>query len=322
MNVIRATLPSGQKFSLDLNLNHPTLLPGVQVVTEETLYRGGKLFRPRLCFMMAEAIGVPLERVAPFARIAEMVHGATLAHDDVIDEATERRSKFSLNARMTQARAVLAGDLMLSRAMAELCELGHDSILKRMSEVLEDLVTGEWLQLENRGVMLVSPQALDTIAGYKTAAMVEWCAEIPLHVQGASSEEIGLARKFGHALGLAFQYLDDCIDFSAHSGKAFSHDLTEGLLNQVTFLMISKQPGLGVYFKAIMDQAVKVDRHSFVLEVGEAQLSSALKEVREKAGFQIQLAKEALLKLHASVGPGKGFGHLHDLIENLIRREE
>ena len=152
MSLIVDTLPSGRKFHLNLNLSHPTLLPGAQVATESALFRGGKLFRPRLCFMMAEAIEVPFHLIAPYARIAELVHGATLAHDDVIDEATLRRGKLTLNAKITQARAVLVGDLMLSRAMVELCELGDHQILKRMSEVLEDLSTGEWLQLENRSM--------------------------------------------------------------------------------------------------------------------------------------------------------------------------
>lgn len=321
MSFLHDTLPSRTKFSLDLNLNHPTLLPGAQSLTELTLYRGGKLFRPKLCFMVSEAIGVPFERVAPFARIAEMVHGATLAHDDVIDAATERRNKSTLNARTTQARAILAGDLMLSRSMVELCELGNTTLLKRMAEVLEDLVTGEWLQLENRGTLSVTPQSLDAIAGYKTASMIAWCAEIPLHLKPAPPEAIQLARRLGHSLGLAFQYIDDCIDFSATSGKAFAQDLSEGLLNQVTFILISRHPRLVHYFRSIMNHALKLDRNSFVSAVGEAHFASALTEVKEKANEQIEFARDALSKLVQILGSPERYRHLHDFLNQLANRE-
>ena len=83
MKPIVGTLPSGKSFSVDLRLNHPTLLPGVQLLSEEVLLSGGKKLRPRLCFMVAEAIGVPFEKVAPYARVVELVHAATLYETDL-----------------------------------------------------------------------------------------------------------------------------------------------------------------------------------------------------------------------------------------------
>lgn len=322
MSTLRGTLPSGTSFSLDLRLNHPTLLPGVQVMTEETILSGGKLFRPRLCFMFAEAIGLQLESVNGYARIAELIHGATLAHDDVIDQATERRKKPTLNDKMTQARAILAGDLMLSRATVELCELGHPVILKRMSEVLEDLVTGEWLQLENHGSLVVTSLSLETIARYKTAAMIEWCVQVPFYVAHSNAKTIELARRFGKSVGLAFQYMDDCVDFYAESGKAFAHDLSEGLLNQVTLTLLERNPKLSAYFKKSMQDGRDLDPHAFAAEVGSQDLNSAIELIQNKASFQVSIADQTLNEIESNFKDSCDFIHIRDAIHSIVNRRQ
>ena len=321
MNFWSEVLPSGREFQLNLNLNHPSILPGAQGVVESILFQGGKLFRPRLCFMMAEAIQLPFENIAAYARVAELVHGATLAHDDVIDQATERRKKLTLNSRLTQARAVLAGDLMLSRAMVELSTLGNTAILNRMAEVLEDLVTGEWLQLENRGFLEVSEMALEVIARYKTASMIEWCVEVPFHLMNSDSKTISIARKFGRALGLAFQYRDDCLDFSLDSGKPFAQDLSEGLINQVTFILIKENPNFKHFIRSFMESENEIERGSFLKQVGELKLNQAIAQVKEKATREVQFAKEALRELEQLSLNKSSFMHLDVLLLELLERK-
>lgn len=313
MKPIVGTLPSGKSFSVDLRLNHPTLLPGVQLLSEEVLLSGGKKLRPRLCFMVAEAIGVPFEKVAPYARVVELVHAATLAHDDVIDQATKRRGKPTLNDQLTQARAVLSGDLLLSRSMVELAELGRSDLLKRMAEVLEDLVTGEWLQLECRGSFDVSLITLENIARLKTASMLEWCAQVPFYLMNAGEKELDSARAFGKHLGIAFQCIDDCLDFSKASGKDYVKDLKEGQLNQVGRVLLDANPKLVHDFEILADE--------FETLVSAEMVDRAVGEVHEKAELNIELARAALGELaHLKVSPDS-FRDLEKLLEDLLHRK-
>lgn len=313
MKPMTGTLPSGKSFSVDLRLNHPTLLPGVQLLSEEVLLKGGKKLRPRLCFMVAEAVGVSFDQVAPYARVVELVHAATLAHDDVIDQATKRRGKPTLNDQLTQARAVLSGDLLLSRSMVELADLGRSDLLKRMAEVLEDLVTGEWLQLECRGSFEVSAQTLENIARLKTASMLEWCAQVPFYLMNASAPQLESARAFGKHLGIAFQCVDDCLDFSKASGKDYVKDLKEGQLNQVGRALLDANPKLIHSFEILSDE--------FETLVAPEMVERAVSEIREKAELNITLARAALDELSGSKMRPDSFRDLEQLLIDLLQRK-
>ena len=151
--------------------------------------------------------------------------------------------------------------------------------------------------------------------------MVEWCAEIAFRVSKAPIEVIELSREFGRSLGLAFQYTDDCIDFNKNSGKDFSKDLTEGFLNQVTCRLLSAQPALTLYFRAVMDGQVQVDRKSFEREVGAENLSCALNDVKQKASMQVKFAQQALDGLRSHHPRSVGFDHLQKLLNRVVERE-
>src|SRR4051812_15877833 len=130
--------------SLDLSLNVHSV-PEVDILLSKTVLFRGKKFRPTLCFLMGQLLRLPQELLHPYARAAEFVHAATLAHDDVIDESLIRRNRPTLNARSSNARAVLAGDLLLARVMAELSSLGEIQIIHDLARTVEELVLGEWL---------------------------------------------------------------------------------------------------------------------------------------------------------------------------------
>ena len=120
-----------------------------------------------LCFLMGQFLNVDLDKLQAYARAAEFVHAATLAHDDVIDESLIRRNRPTLNARVSNARAVLAGDLLLARVMAELSLLGEVRLIHELSLTVEELVHGEWLQLEARKVAAIHRPHLETVAKKK-----------------------------------------------------------------------------------------------------------------------------------------------------------
>ncbi len=122
--------------SLDLSLNVEAV-PEIETLLGKTVLFRGKKFRPTLSFLVGQFFRLDLKQVSPYARAAEFVHSATLAHDDVIDESSVRRNRPTLNARSTNGRAVLAGDLLLARVMVELSALGQLRIIHDLSKTVE-----------------------------------------------------------------------------------------------------------------------------------------------------------------------------------------
>ncbi len=291
--------------SLDLTLRNPSPLIDAYEVSERVLLKGGKRWRPRLCLMIAEGLGLPWSKVKGYARVAELVHAASLAHDDVIDQATARRNKPTLNVLLSERKAVLAGDLLLARAVSELCELGNSYITQRMAEVVENLSTGEWLQLDWLGKTEVSEEILSQIRFLKTGALMEWCCEVPFVLMGCGTAEIKLARTLGRALGSAFQLRDDCLDFIEGTGKAAFKDWHEGLLNSVFFEVLKA------------GQPLPNDPTSFEDFKSSAVLRLALEAVFEKVTNEIERALTALESLETE---GRNFFELKQLIEFSSKR--
>ena len=226
---------------LDLSLNvHP--VPEIDALLSKTVLFRGKKFRPMLCFLMGQFLKVDLSKLQPYARSAEFVHAATLAHDDVIDESSVRRNRPTLNAIVSNARAVLAGDLLLARVMTELAQLGEIRIIHELALTVEELVHGEWLQLEARKVADIPRQHLETVAKKKTASLMIWSCGVPAHLAKCDEEVRGLCRQFGEFLGIAFQMIDDIIDYDEGGEKPFAQDIREGLVNYVTLELIERQP--------------------------------------------------------------------------------
>ena len=180
----KETLSAVQNLDLQLKVHS---VPEIDILLGKTVLFRGKKFRPMLCFLMGQLFRLPVETLSPYARAAEFVHAATLAHDDVIDESVVRRNRPTLNARSTNARAVLAGDLLLARVMSELSDLGDIHIIRDLSGTVEELVSGEWLQLEARKVLSINREHLETVAKMKTASLMIWCCGTPARVSDSNS---------------------------------------------------------------------------------------------------------------------------------------
>lgn len=231
---------------LDLSLPADLNAPQIEDSLERYALSGGKRLRPILCFCFAELFDVSKESVAPFARLAEFTHAATLLHDDVIDQAELRRAKPTMNAHLSNVHAVLAGDSLIARIMLEMARLDQPRLLEELAQTVDDLTRGEWLQLEKRFRVSVSGFALEAVASMKTSSLVRWCCLIGPLLKNASSEKIQLIRDFTQELGLLFQLTDDRLDFLAakNSGKAKFKDLIEGQINLVSFILMQNDSSL------------------------------------------------------------------------------
>jgi octaprenyl-diphosphate synthase len=162
----------------------------------------------------------------------ELLHTASLVHDDVVDESEERRGQASVNATYNNKVAVLVGDYILSTALLKVAQTGNQRIIEYLAELGRTLAAGEILQLSNIQNQELSEEVYYQVIKQKTAALFEACAAIGAISAGASDEEIKKASEFGQTLGIMFQIRDDIFDYydSKEIGKPTGNDMTEGKL--------------------------------------------------------------------------------------------
>jgi geranylgeranyl pyrophosphate synthase len=276
-------------YCLTEDLDSTSLPEAAALLNRQTLI-GGKKFRPALCFLLSEIFSIPHEQMKIYAVAAERIHNATLIHDDIIDETPKRRGKATLNASGFNRRAVLAGDLLLVRALKDVGLAGDLKILRDLNETLVELVEGEWLQLESRGMVDRDESHLRQVAIKKTSSLIAWCCTVAAHLAGLSEKNQSPLKDFGHHVGLAFQMIDDCLDFSTSSGKPFSQDLFEGQINFVTQELLKNRPPL----KKQMAEAMRKRLSPASSPWSELELKTACDHVAQKARFEIKIGMEKM----------------------------
>ena len=194
--------------------------------------RGGKRMRPMLILLMAQNFGRVSQVTQNAAVGLELLHTASLVHDDVVDESSERRGQASVNATYDNKVAVLVGDYILSTALLRVSLTDNQKIIQLLAELGRTLAAGEILQLSNIQNQKISEDVYYQIIKNKTAALFEACAKIGALSAGASEEAIAEATKFGQNIGMIFQIRDDIFDYfdSKEIGKPTGNDMLEGKL--------------------------------------------------------------------------------------------
>ena len=192
---------------------------------------GGKRLRPLLVLLIARALGCKGAGHIDMAAIVEFIHTATLLHDDVVDVSALRRGRVTANAQWGNAPSVLVGDFLYSRAFQMLVTLGDMQIMSVMADTTNTIAEGEVLQLVNAGDASTNEERYRRVIACKTAKLFEAAAECGALIGNADEEtRIELAR-YGHHIGMAFQLIDDMLDYSGNSaemGKNIGDDLAEG----------------------------------------------------------------------------------------------
>lgn len=221
--------------NLDLKVRSVNAHEAIDSVLSRSVLRGGKRLRPLLTYLMSNLFKVNLDDITPFARSTELVHAASLSHDDVIDNATIRRGTPSINVLASNKKAVLAGDYLLSSVIVDLTQTGRLDLVKEMSLVIKDLSEGEWLQLDLISTRDYTRELIKEIALKKTSSVMSYCTLAPAMYSQAPKIVQDHARDLGLKLGLAFQLIDDTLDFSGDSLKDQQLDLQNGVVNAVVF---------------------------------------------------------------------------------------
>ena len=194
--------------------------------------RGGKHMRPLLLILIAKAYGDVNEKTKRAAVGVELLHTASLVHDDVVDESDKRRGQPSVNSLFNNKISVLVGDYLLSSSISSFVDAENWQILRLMTEVCATLSSGEILQIENISNTEVSEETYYEIIYRKTASLFEACAGIGALSVNASEDDIRKAKELGKAIGMTFQIRDDIFDYydSDAIGKPTGNDMLEGKL--------------------------------------------------------------------------------------------
>ena len=194
--------------------------------------RGGKRMRPILMLLMAKNYGGITEATQHAAVGLELLHTASLVHDDVVDESAERRGQESVNASYNNKVAVLVGDYILSTALFHVSLTHNEIIVQRLARLGQTLSNGEILQLTNTSQDGLSEDVYYQVIERKTAALFEACAAIGATSAGQDQDDVDAAVKFGQNVGIIFQIRDDIIDYydSKEIGKPTGNDMIEGKL--------------------------------------------------------------------------------------------
>jgi octaprenyl-diphosphate synthase len=199
---------------------------------EHIRQRAGKRMRPMLILLMAKNFGKITPSTQHAAVGLELLHTASLVHDDVVDESQERRGQASVNATYDNKVAVLVGDFILSTALLNVAKTGDQRIVEYLAELGRTLSNGEILQLTNIQNQEISEEVYYQVIKQKTAALFEACAAIGALSAGADENLVEEAKRFGQNLGIIFQIRDDIFDYydSPEIGKPTGNDMAEGKL--------------------------------------------------------------------------------------------
>ena len=199
---------------------------------EHIRQRAGKQMRPMLTLLSAKNYG-EVSEVTQYAAIAlELLHTASLVHDDVVDESSERRGQASVNASYNNKVAVLVGDYILSTCLLNVSFTNNQRIIYYLSELGRTLAAGEILQLQNINNQEISEDAYYQVIKQKTASLFETCCSMGALSVGASDDDVERVKLFGQNLGTIFQIRDDIFDYydSSEIGKPTGNDMAEGKL--------------------------------------------------------------------------------------------
>lgn len=194
--------------------------------------RAGKRMRPMMILLLAKNYGDVSDVTQHAAVGLELLHTASLVHDDVVDESEERRGQESVNAEYNNKVAVLVGDYILSTALLQMSYTHSEEIVRALAELGRTLANGEILQLSNIQNEEISESVYYQVIRQKTAALFEACAAVGAMSAGARLEQVERAKRFGQNIGIIFQIRDDIFDYYDQTkiGKPTGNDMAEGKL--------------------------------------------------------------------------------------------
>lgn len=203
--------------------------PLLDKISHYIIKRKGKQMRPMFVFLSSKVFGEVKDSTYVAASLIELLHTATLVHDDVVDDSNARRGFFSLNALWKNKIAVLVGDYLLSRGLLLSVDNNEFELLRIVSNAVREMSEGELLQIEKARKLNITEDVYYEVIRQKTASLVAACCAAGACAAGANAEEIERMKKFGELVGMAFQIKDDVFDYGSgkNIGKPTGIDIKE-----------------------------------------------------------------------------------------------
>ena len=258
---------------------------------------GGKRIRPALCLLAAHGgAGFELKRLLPLAAALELIHTASLVHDDVIDEAGTRRGVPTANAKWGNQISILSGDYIFAQAFRLVAEEGYSSyVYHRLAELVGNLSTGEIIQ--DRQMYMASRDVEDYYGRIqkKTADFVEICCELGGVVSGMPKEEIRSLAEYGHCIGMAFQITDDILDIEQTEekiGKPAGNDIRHGIVTLPVIRALNESPDSAELERIVTDSGMTDEMLGRAISI--VKDSDGVDYAKEKADEYLERARSLL----------------------------
>ena len=292
----------------------------LNLITRHVLKTKGKQIRPILVLLSAKLFGEIGPKTYIAASLVELLHTTSLVHDDVVDDANERRGAFSVYALWKSKTAVLFGDYLLARGLLISVDNGAYDLLRIVSVAVKDMCEGELIQLQHSRRQDITRESYFNVINKKTAALISACTEAGAHSGGATPEQLELMRQFGIYLGLIFQIKDDLFDYQPHSitGKPTGNDIKE---KKITLPLIYA-----------LQQASRTEKRQILSLINNSvpnshKMKTIAHFVNEKGGLEHcritmnELAEKAVAIID-SLPPGEAATALKDTVDYTINRNK
>lgn len=282
--------------------------------------RSGKMMRPILVLLVARLYGVVSPATLHAAVSLELLHNASLVHDDVVDESTERRGQLSVNAIFNNKVAVLTGDYLLATSLVHAEQTHSHPIIQLVSSLGQDLADGELLQLSNVSNHSFSESVYFDVIRKKTAALFAACTKAAAFSVGVGEDEAEFARLVGEYIGICFQIKDDIFDYfdSKEIGKPTGNDMLEGKLTLPALYVLNKTKD-----SAMQEIAFRVKEGTATPD----EIARLIEFIKENGGIEyavrtMNLYKQKAFDLLASLPDSEVCVALRAYLEYVVDREK
>ena len=264
-----------QKFDASLQSSNPLLSEVIRFIKQ----RNGKMMRPMLTLLMAKLCGEIVDSTYYSAISLELLHTASLVHDDVVDESDKRRGQSSVNAVYDNKVSVLVGDYLLATSLTNAALTGDIRLVELVSRLGQNLSEGEIIQLTNTNATDFSEEVYFDVIRKKTAALFSSAAEAGVISVKSSDEMIEKAALLGELIGIAFQIKDDIFDYysSEEVGKPTGNDMREGKLTLPALYVLNTLKD-----ESMIDLALKIRR----LEATDEEIAHFIEYVKQQDGIE------------------------------------
>ncbi len=278
--------------------------PYVREIAEHILKSGGKRLRPMLCILTARAYGYNKPDIYPVACVLEFIHSATLLHDDIIDHAEIRRGNKAAHKIFGETKTILTGDALLALSNKIVTNYNNIKLMRCLSEAIYQTCAGEILEIDKMKKSWISKDEYFQIIRGKTAYLIQFSCESGAILAEADEKDLAIVRKFGLNLGIAFQLVDDVLDYSLNQeklGKPIGGDLREGkiTLPLILYLDTFENSKKIEMLKKIKKNELKQEECLKI--INDINKKGVLKKSLEACDFYVKEAKQAITQFPNSL---------------------